>query len=342
MARRRDPRTVRSFIIPLLLGVVDERVASETERTFDLPTGTARRPWVDVPLETEQELPAFAAALAREPLLGIKAGFSVPRGSFGLYEFLARASGTLGGCLERLVRYLPLVQGANRLFLETRDGESRLVHSFPGEPLCVGRHGNEFLAAAMVRVVSQVLHRRWTPTTVTFAHPPDKDAGPLERHFPGSRLEFGAGFNALAFPAADLKLSMLTADEALLGVLEGMAAGVMVEPGDVPDWLAQARDQLGRLLPEGHPTLENLARAMRMSPRTLQRRLATHGLSFDALLASVRERLATALLQNGDLKLADVGGRLGYSDAAAFTRAFTRWTGCPPSEFRRRKALGRG
>jgi AraC-like DNA-binding protein len=81
---------------------------------------------------------------------------------------------------------------------------------------------------------------------------------------------------------------------------------------------------------------------MRLSPRTFQRRLAAEGTSFKDLLETVRRDLAKAWVRDGSLTLSEISYRLGYCDAAAFSRAFKRWTGEAPSAYRRAPGAERG
>jgi len=94
------------------------------------------------------------------------------------------------------------------------------------------------------------------------------------------------------------------------------------------------------LLPEGYPDVHLVAEAMRMSPRTLQRRLQGEGITFARVVARARFDVALRLLDDPDCKLIDVALDLGYSDPAHFTRAFVRWTGVAPREFRRQRSAG--
>jgi AraC-like DNA-binding protein len=90
------------------------------------------------------------------------------------------------------------------------------------------------------------------------------------------------------------------------------------------------------LLPDGYPDIQLVSEVVRLSPRTLQRRLHAEGLTFAGVVA--RTRFAEALRMLGDptRKVIDVALDLGYSDPAHFTRAFGRWSGITPREYRRR------
>jgi AraC-like DNA-binding protein len=96
------------------------------------------------------------------------------------------------------------------------------------------------------------------------------------------------------------------------------------------------------LLPGGYPDIHLVSKAvsLSLSPRTLQRRLHAEGLTFARVVARTRFAEAQRMLDDPARKVIDVALDLGYSDPAHFTRAFERWTGLPPREFRRRRSVG--
>src|SRR5262249_36580534 len=96
-----------------------------------------------------------------------------------------------------------------------------------------------------------------------------------------------------------------------------------------------------RLLPGGSPNVRSVAEQMRLSTRTLQRRLSKEGLTFAGVVARARFDVAQRLLADPGRKVIDVALELGYSDPAHFTRAFMRWTGVAPREFREGRATAR-
>lgn len=93
-------------------------------------------------------------------------------------------------------------------------------------------------------------------------------------------------------------------------------------------------------LSSGRPTREHVARALGVSTRTLQRRLAENGTTFDGVVRQVRERLALELLSRHDLHLEDVATAIGYQDQSTFKRAFRTWTGITPAAHRRSTITG--
>ena len=94
------------------------------------------------------------------------------------------------------------------------------------------------------------------------------------------------------------------------------------------------------LLPDGCPDVRSVAKVMRLSSRTLQRRLSAEGVTFAWLVAQVRYASAQRMLDDPDRKIIEVALDLGYSDQAHFARAFARWSGLTPRQFRRLRSMG--
>jgi AraC-like DNA-binding protein len=114
-------------------------------------------------------------------------------------------------------------------------------------------------------------------------------------------------------------------------------------PAAAPDFVASIREAIETLsCGEDYPTIRATADLVGMSVRTLQRRLAQAGASHHMLLAQARFATAAAVLEQTDAKILELALDLGYSDHANFTRAFRRWAGCAPREYRSRKAPHEG
>ena len=108
-----------------------------------------------------------------------------------------------------------------------------------------------------------------------------------------------------------------------------------VAPVDQVGWdIDWVRSAVAAVLVDRAPDITLVAKRLRTSRRTLQRRLQGSGLTFGGLVAEVRRQTAERLLRDRARKIADVARTLGYSDPAHFTRAFSRWTGVSPRRFR--------
>jgi len=91
------------------------------------------------------------------------------------------------------------------------------------------------------------------------------------------------------------------------------------------------------LLRSGYPTIDEVARLLHSSPRSLQRRLNKEGLAYAELVSRCRCKEACSLLVESEERVQDIAARLGYADPSSFSRAFMRWTGSSPRNYRRQQ-----
>jgi AraC-like DNA-binding protein len=224
---------------------------------------------------------------------------------------------------------VPLFNNLLRFSL-IEEGDTAIVEAWiPGEPLCLGREGNELVLAVFVALGRQLAGEGWAPEHVTFAHPATDGIEELTGYFQSRSLSFGAGYLGLRITAPDLARPVSTGDDALHEFLEGQARALAAkESGDELD---QVRAAIRAALDAGEPAVAEAARALGLSSRTLQRRLAERGTSFRALVDQVREVLAREHLDHRGRPVKEVATVLGYADARAFGRAYKRWTGRTPS-----------
>jgi AraC-like DNA-binding protein len=150
--------------------------------------------------------------------------------------------------------------------------------------------------------------------------------------FAGSRVDFALPETSSSFPRTLLArpLRPSSSDEPADGVAAWMASAPSTE------FVGSILQAVETLSWDRYPDIRTTAQFLGMSVRSLQRYLAAAGSSHEKVVGSARFRAATRLLGQSDAKILDVALDLGYSDHAHFTRAFHRWAGCSPQEFRRR------
>jgi AraC-like DNA-binding protein len=289
-----------------------------------------------IPLRTLHAFLDAAERATRDPFLGLHMAASFPRGIYGVVEFIARNCSTLREGLHRIVQYASLMTNRVDVTFEERDGAGVIEHRIPGEPLATGRHSNEFFLCALVLQARELTGVTFAPTRVWFAHPAPADIRELARHLGTRELRFGAGVNRLELAASVLDLPIRSADPALLSVLDREASYSLERSPAPKTFMEQVPAAIEQLLATGSLSVEALARALGTSTRTLQRRLTEEGTSFRDVVENVRADLARAYLGDLKLGLGDVAFRLGYAEVSAFLRAFKRWTGMTPSQFRQR------
>jgi AraC-like DNA-binding protein len=171
-----------------------------------------------------------------------------------------------------------------------------------------------------------------------FQHPP-LPAEPLSEleGLLGCKLRFNEPEMRLVLQRTLLDRPVIASNKGLFSYLERHAEALQARVRSSVSIAGQVREQLTARLREGEPEQSAVARALSLSERTLQRRLQDEGTTFAQLLDDVRTELARMYLSDEKLAIFEVAFLLGYSEPSAFNRAFRRWTGETPSDFRRRR-----
>ena len=162
----------------------------------------------------------------------------------------------------------------------------------------------------------------------------------LESHF-GCRVRFKAGRNALSFRNGDLDRPFVTQNEELLKAIGAQLEADLQERNASADVGEQVKHTLKRSLAGKRPTLQQVARELCMSVRTLQRRLTDADITFQQLVEDTRRELAHHYLKHSTAELNEAAFLLGYGDANSFFRAFHGWEGTSPGEWRTRHRTAR-
>jgi len=171
-----------------------------------------------------------------------------------------------------------------------------------------------------------------TPIRLELNRPP-KHRELLERHF-GCRVRFKAGRNALVFRSSDLERPFVTHNEELLTVIGTQLDSELEARNGCRNVDERVKDELRRSLAGKRPTLQDVAQELGVSARTLQRRLADGGVSFQQLVEDTRRELARHYLRQTKMELNEAAFLLGFEDANSFFRAFQGWEGTSPGEWR--------
>jgi AraC-like DNA-binding protein len=275
-----------------------------------------------------------AVAITGDENLGVKLGLLVRAEMYDVTGYVVRHSATLSDALRRFARYGRLMGEGLEFVLEVHGDRATLR-----QPNIAGHLEHPQISDAFVVGVGMVA-RQLTgveihPLEVHMRHARPKNLGPLRELFTGP-VHFGAPFNGFVVPTAMLSLPVLGHDERLCEILERQAEHLLGELPDRGGFVRRVQELLTEELNGGNPNADHIASRLEISTRTLSRRLKSLGTSHQKLLDQLRYELAARYLRGTDMDVSEVAFVLGFSDASALNRAFKRWAGMTPSEYRRR------
>jgi AraC-like DNA-binding protein len=322
VGRKTKEAPIASAIVPSIAKLLHARGHDVTSLAlrFALPEDAETRESVlcagDVPNELleilEDEVPAIALC---ESLGG---------SLHTLADVAFRSCATVAAALALEAQTTPLVHEG---MVATFEG-ARFVVKTPRRPRGVGRHVHEFVLALAIRRLRRATEEHVVPSRVWLAHARPREVSALLAFF-GDAIEFGredSGFE-LAEPFPSMKHADAQTAEAMTRML-----------ADRTEPRTTFASRVSALVAESLPRdldAAAIAAALHMSPRTLQRRLEGEGTALTDVVARARRELAERLLSDASMPLAEVAVRCGFSELATFSRAFKRWTGKPPGQWRR-------
>lgn len=276
--------------------------------------------------------------LTGDDCLGLHLGEAVRPGDYGVLGHLLMSCATLADALHRQARYAALVGGLGRVGLDDeppREGGEALV-ALGWQPLLAQqqRQSSEETLAGWVSFGRWISGLDIAPVQVRLQHAAPADTREHQRIF-RCPVAFDQADNALIFPKRLLSVPLGQADAQVRGMLDAYADRLLGELQQGASLLERARQVLVAQLAEQRPELQAVAEALALSPRTLQRRLREAGVSFNQFVDETRQSLALHYLRETPLELAEIAFRVGFSEPASLLRAFRRWTGTSPGEYRR-------
>jgi AraC-like DNA-binding protein len=286
----------------------------------------------DVRITRAQELHVCANALPLRDDLGLALGARMHVSGYGLLGYAALSSATFGDAWRLLLQYPALLGTYFRLDLQV-EGELAWVSANDyREDADLAVFNVEMCLASLKLICDDLLGQPLPLAAARFSHSQPRDVRQYSHCF-ACPLTFEATRNAFAFPAAWLSRRLPLADPVTHREMLERCRRQNAEFTTRQAWLARVRQLLAEH-PAAPPSLEQLARQMHCSPRTLRRHLQALGTHYQELLDEVRFERAKALLSDQDWPICRIAEHLGFSESASFRHAFQRWSGVAPSRFR--------
>jgi len=292
---------------------------------------------VDVSLAPDNRVPcesygALIAAAQRQrftPNLSLAVARATPLGAYPLLDYLVATSDSVGAGVKQLARYFSLVGSPLTFAIHENAAVVRVEFGNATLPFTV-----EHQAALMVQHLRAETEGRFTAAAVAFQHHPD-DLAEFSRAL-GCPVESGKTWSGMLIAPEAWCYPLRRRDPVLRQVLEGRADDILARRPSRAGVAADVRRTLMMHMTSGDTRVGTVARRLAMSGRTLQRRLADEGVSYQELLDDARKVTSGRCLMDSALTVGEVAYVVGYSEPAPFHRAFKRWYGMTPEAFRQK------
>ncbi|MFI8481067.1 AraC family transcriptional regulator [Pseudomonas sp. NPDC078700] len=280
----------------------------------------------------------ISALKCNDPLFGLHYGLHQGISVFGPLIYLIRNARTVGDALHDLGNYFHLHMGAAEVRIEVQGNHILLCYHTEDQNLVGLPQAAELAISVGAQLMRTLLGARWQPQGVLLQHAALASSNNYRRAWDVTP-QFNSPYNAWLFDAKLLDIPLSSADEELHKLLQAHLDNLdELQINELPSYVQQL---LRNFLPNGRVTIEQIADYMMLSTRTLQRYLAEEGTSFQNLLDQTRQSLATRYLRDSSTSLTQLAELLGYSELSAFSRAFQRWTGVSPREWKKQNTQQR-
>ena len=278
-----------------------------------------------------------AARVTNDDCFGLHFGERYHPKDIGALVYVVLNSPTIAVAFQNVARYLRIHNEAVAVSFVQSDGHAYLHHHVRGVPLQRARQHEECALTIGIAIIRMMAGSEWRPVEVQFEHEAPPRTNEHARIF-GAPVLFGCDGNVIVIEREFCDRQVPTADRRLYPILEDYLERQLENRPTENRFIVSVRTAIGNAMKDGEPKVTQVAVALGVSVRTLQRRLGESGVDYRALVDDIRHELALRYLRDRRHTLSDVAYLLGYSEISAFSRAFRRWTGSTPSDYRRRNA----
>lgn len=273
------------------------------------------------------------------PHTGLRVAATAELGRLHVWDYLITGGNTLAEGFSDAAAYLTAIADPALMLHVAEDGPLLTVGYFGNtDREAVDTQTSEFAMAVLMRRAREARGAAVTPVRVGFAHRAPQHHGAFVDHFGTSNIHFDQDADTLTFHEAEGAVVRSPRDPEFGRIMRLYAQSIIDSARPARSEIDALRAVVLDVLAAGVSTgqvFDEVAHRLSVSSRTLQRRLAAHGTTWRAEFEAVQHEQAVRLLQDTQLPLQSIAGRLGYSDHRTLGRAFRRWTGQTPDEYRK-------
>lgn len=269
---------------------------------------------------------------AADPFVGLRLGQFVDARSYEVLGYVLMSCHSLGEALQQLIRFDQLIWdvGGTSLYIE---GDRAILELRPKNVPWVPAEAFEIAVSGQYAMGKWLTGLEDSPAEVHFKHEPRGDISVYQDVF-NCEVKFKQPKTALIFDQSYMNAPIRYADPALKQMMEQTGQKILSQYRHESNIANEARAIIHELLPSAEHELETVAAKMGISPRNFSKRLANAGYQYKDLVEEVRWDLADFYLSSQTMSITDIAFLLGYSEQSAFSRAFKKWTGYSPKQYR--------
>jgi AraC-like DNA-binding protein len=305
---------------------------AEFLRSLGLDPEIVKSPDARIPIETYLMIQDGAAHYTNDPYFGLHMGEFAEAGSWSILGYMMMNCKTLGEAFEKSGRYSRIIGNLIEGSAQFRFNKIKVVFSTPPHAPKMTRHCFESTFSSSVRMMRALTGVHLSPLEVTFIYPQPESTSEYERIFCCPVL-FGQKENSVTISTAITNTPILLGNPGLLAYFEKYAQDFLAEMERKNEYTQTVTKIILARLDDESLSIEKVAKEMAVSVRTLQNRLEAEGVVFSELLKEIRERLAKKYLRE-NYSVEQITYLLGFSEASVFRKAFKKWAGVTPREYR--------
>ncbi len=301
-------------------------------RSLGIEPESVRPPDARIPLETYLLIQDEAARYVNDPCLGLHMGEFAEAGSWSILGYLMMNCKTLGEAFEKSARYSRIIGNLIEAKAELRFNKIKIIYFTPPHAPEMSRHCFEAAFSSTVHLMRTLTGANLSPLEVTFTYPEPESTAEYRRVFCCPVL-FGQKQNSITIEFNIIFTPILMANPALLAYFEKYAQDFLAELDRKNEYTQAVTKIILSRLDDEALSINKVAREMAVSVRTLQKRLEMEGVVFSDLLRDIREQLAKKYLRE-NYSVEQITYLLGFSEPSVFRKAFKKWSGVTPREYR--------
>ncbi|HEX2679337.1 MAG TPA: AraC family transcriptional regulator [Polyangiales bacterium] len=287
-----------------------------------------------IEVSTYDALQELALDLTGDPALGLHMGDQPSVSAFQIVGLLASHCRTVREGLEVFFRYHRIVADCPQSYLTPHGDDVLLVYNYLRTTPRCSRLRAEFGITRLLRIGDMFRGPRDVPMEIWFEHAEPDYAAEYARVFQPRRVRFSQPHTGMVMPRSYLELEQLHPNESVFQLLKAEADKQLQEIEGPAPLSGKIHHLVVHRFTDTEPDMDMIARRLGMSSRSLRRRLQEEGTSFNEVVSLAMGELACNVLREPNTTIQEAAYRLGFAEASSFHRAFKRWTGKTPKQFR--------